>query len=117
MNVSLMMTHLKNDNVNEALDIFFKLVKDDVKLNLPNLLSLTNHLLRKQRPEDALLTLEHIDRTRVNSNDRRAVIRVLNAAASQGDVELTRQLFEKLKHKVTIDRTVLSALIKVHLVR
>lgn len=123
MNVSLMMTYVKNGSLDEALAMFTELVKNDTKIFLPNLVTLSAQLLKNNRIEDTLYVLNYLNQAQAvealfsEDHVRTSIARMLNIAASQGNVELTRKLFEKFKEKAKIDRKVLSPLIKAHLVR
>lgn len=123
MNVSLMMTYVKNGSLDEALAMFTELVKNDTKIFLPNLVTLSAQLLKNNRIEDTFYVLNYLNQAQAvealfsEDHVRTSIARMLNIAASQGNVELTRKLFEKFKEKAKIDRKVLSPLIKAHLVR
>ena len=124
LKVLLMDLYVRNERVDDALVIFNEIYEGppDFILTSPKVLSLATSLLKCNRTEEAFKVLERLnistDKKQENGRSDSFSWRLMDVAASKGDVDLTSKLFEVvLQSGMKITGMVASALVKVHIVK
>lgn len=115
--------YARHERFEEALTIFKSLHTNNAELTItpPKLFGLATSLLKANRTEDAFKVLEHLKPIPENSEQNSNILevtawRMLNVGAMNGDIELTRKIFEILEQKkLKITGMIAGPLVKVHL--